>query len=207
MKNLYCITCPAGCYLTIKGSGSDIDVEGNKCERGHDFAVTEMTNPMRTLTTTVRTNFPGVPVISVRTAGEIPKGKLMEAMHELSKIVIDQELGCGETVLEDIAETGVSVIVTSFALMQLGAELENKNAEIERRGAASASSAARSPGGGLGIVANPGALDDLGADAAGGFVGAAGEAVGIEGGEDEDDETTDSDDRIKQKNRPHIKRN
>jgi len=210
MKKLYCITCPVGCQLTIIGSGFDMVVEGNKCSRGRDFAEHEMDNPSRTLTTTVRTRFPGVPVISVRTAGEIPRNKLMAAMKELSEVMVDTELNCGDTVLENVAETGVSVIITSSALMKLGAELENKNAELNKRSSGSDSTAVSGSyaGPGIGMVVNPGALDDLGADAAGGFVGAAGEAVGVEDTfeEDETGNANDSKDRIKMNKRSHIKR-
>ena len=211
MRKLYCITCPSGCDLTIIGTGIDMVVEGSKCDRGYEFARHEMTNPTRTLTTTVRTKFPGVPVISVRTDGEIPKSKLMEAMHELSDVVIEEELCCGDTVLEDVANTGIRVIITSAALMQLGAELENKNTEIERRGSSGGpgASAVSGSGTGIGSVRNVGVLDDLGADSAGGFVGAAGEAVGVESNEEEVleyEETDDGKGRIKQKSRPHIKR-
>ena len=210
MKKLYCITCPVGCQLTIIGSGFDMIVEGNKCDRGRIFAEHEMDNPSRTLTTTVRTRFPGVPVISVRTAGEIPRNKLMEAMKELSEVMVDTELNCGDTVLENVAETGVSVIITSAALMKLGAELENKNAELNKRSSGSDSTVVPGSytGPGIGMVVNPGALDDLGADAAGGFVGAAGEAVGVEDTfeEDETGKANDSKDRIKMNKRSHIKR-
>jgi len=210
MKNLYCITCPLGCKLTVIGSSLDMVVEGNKCEKGRTFAYAEMSNPSRTLTTTVRTKFPGVPVLSVRTAGEIPRDKLMTAMHELSEVTIDQELGCGDTVVEDIAKTGVCVIVTSSALMQLGAELENKNAEIERRGGAGGASAAAGGGGGIGSVKNTAVLDTIGVDSANGFVGAAGEAVGVESSDEdavEDEAAGGSDEgRIKRSSRPHIKR-
>jgi len=186
-------------------------VEGNKCEKGREFAYAEMSNPSRTLTTTVRTKFPGVPVLSVRTSEEIPRDKLMTAMRELSEIVIEEELGCGDTVVEDIAKTGVSVIVTSSALMQLGAELENKNAELERRGGSGGPSAAANTGGssGIGSVKNAAVLDSIGMDSADGFVGAAGEAVGVEGADDEDNEGVESgqgEGRIKRSNRPHIKR-
>jgi len=214
MKKLYCITCPSGCELTVIGSGHDMVVEGNKCKKGYEFAEAEMSNPSRTLTTTVRTKFPGVPVISVRTAGEIPKSRLMEAMLELGKVVIEEEMDCGDTVLEDIVDTGVSVIITSGALMKLGAELENKNVELEKFSSGGGPSA--SAGGGSGKskesgmfgVRNVGVLDDMGNEAAGGFVGAAGEAVGVEGLEDED-ETSAADEiegYIKPKSRPHIKR-
>jgi len=216
MKKMYCITCPAGCQLTVIGSGFDMVVEGNKCERGREFAEHEMSNPTRTLTTTVRTKFPGVPVISVRTNGEIPRDKLMIAMHELSDVVVEEELSCGDTVVEDIANTGVSVIITSSVLMQLGEELENRNAELGRRGAASggttssdASAGAFQAGAiqGTGVVRNDGILDDIGAEAAGGFVGAAGESVGVEDTfEENDSQANDEDGSYIQKGRSHIRK-
>ncbi|MCL2662931.1 MAG: DUF1667 domain-containing protein [Oscillospiraceae bacterium] len=216
MKKLYCITCPAGCLLTVIGSGFDMVIEGNKCDKGREFAKHEMSNPSRTLTTTVRTKFPGVPVISVRTDGEIPRDKLMDAMKELSDIVVETELGCGDTVVEDIANTGVKVIVTSFALMKIGAELENKNVELSKRGVSGESGSNTSSGMTMGLrsatgnAGSAGVLDDLGPEAAGGFVGAAGEAVGVEDTyvEEETDEAGDQkeDGGMRIKSRPHIKR-
>ena len=117
MKELFCITCPTGCRLSVKGNGSDITVEGNGCNRGIDFAKTEMLSPTRSLTTTVRTTFPGVPVLPVRTDGEIPKGKLFDAMNELNKVVVSSELDCGDIVLENIAGCGIRVIATSDILL------------------------------------------------------------------------------------------
>ena len=118
MKELYCITCPTGCLLKVCGNHGDITVEGNGCNRGVDFAVTEMTNPTRSLTTTVRTFIQGVPVLPVRTDGEIPKGKIMEAMSALGKIVVSSVIDCGDTVIENLLGTGVQVIATSDALMR-----------------------------------------------------------------------------------------
>jgi len=191
-------------------------IEGNKCEKGREFAKHEMSNPTRTLTTTVRTKFPGVPVISVRTDGEIPRDKLMEAMKELSSVVVETELGCGDTVVEDIAKTGVKVIVTSFALMKLGAELENKNVELSRRGSSGDSGGNITSGmtegfrSVTGNAGNTGVLDDIGAEAAGGFVGAAGEAVGIEDTYVDDEAENAShnreDGRMRISGRPHIKK-
>ena len=182
--------------------------DGNKCDKGRDFSKKETANPVRILTTTVRTKFPGVPVISVKTESEIPKDKLMTAMGELSEVVVGEELSCGDTIVEDIAKTGVSVIVTSAALMDLGAELENKNVELNRRGSSGSPNTETSSDTGIGIVRNTAVLEDIGADAAGGFVGAAGEAVGVEDAieEEESAETPDSGAPKKQKGRPHITR-
>jgi len=113
---MYCITCPTGCKLSVEQFGESIKVEGNECNRGVAFAETEIRNPTRSLTTTVRTAFPGVPVLPVRTDGEIPKGKIMEAMAALNKIVVGHELDCGDTVVANLAGTGVRVIATSDAI-------------------------------------------------------------------------------------------
>jgi CxxC motif-containing protein len=210
MRSLYCISCPAGCQLTVTGYGDDVAVEGNKCDKGVEFAQAETSNPTRTLTTTVRTKFPGVPVLSVRTDGEIPKDLIMDAMSEINQVIIETEMGCGDILIENILDTGISVIVTGTALMQLGAELENKN-EILKSGVASGG-AAVAMGGGVGIVRNAEVLDHIGIEAAGGFVGTAGNAVGVENPEDEDefddDEETEEESGgvIRKQSRPHIKR-
>ena len=113
MRKLRCITCPLSCWLTVSESEEGTKVRGNECYRGFDFAIKEITNPTRSLTTTVRTSFPGVPVLPVRTDGEIPKDKIKEAMRALRGIVISDELDCGDSVLEDLVDTGVRVIATS----------------------------------------------------------------------------------------------
>ena len=121
MKDLYCITCPNGCQLKISGYVSDnsLRIEGNLCPRGIDFARAELSDPRRSLTTTVRTSFSGIPVLPVRTDGEIPKGKVMEAMSELNRIVIETELDVGDTVLENIVGSGINVIATSDLLSKM----------------------------------------------------------------------------------------
>jgi len=130
MQLLYCIACPAGCEMEVMGTGALVSVNGNKCSKGKDFALAETTNPKRVLTTTVRTNFPDIPVIPVRTNGEIPKGMLRRAVHELSTIIVKDELACGDVVVDNLLGSGVSVIITSGLLKQVGAELENKNEKL-----------------------------------------------------------------------------
>ena len=55
MKQLVCIVCPNGCRLTVTEEGQGIHVTGNRCPRGIDFATTELTHPMRTISSTVKT--------------------------------------------------------------------------------------------------------------------------------------------------------
>jgi CxxC motif-containing protein len=96
----------------------EITVSGNSCRRGANFAKAELTNPTRSLTTTVRTVFPGVPALPVRTDGEIPKGMVREAVRALGAVTVDQKIGCGDIVLEDVAGSGCRVIATSDILKE-----------------------------------------------------------------------------------------
>lgn len=121
MREMICIVCPNGCRLTVTetpGGPGEITVSGNQCKRGVDFARAEITNPTRTLTSTVRTSFPGVPVLPVRTAGEIPKGKIRETMNFLNTLTINRSLGIGEAAAKNVLGLGIDVIVTSNILRE-----------------------------------------------------------------------------------------
>jgi len=192
MRKIYCTGCPTCCVLTIIGSGVDMIVEGNSCPKGRDIAAAESENPVRILTTTVRTKFPGIPVLSVRTDGEIPKNKFPAAMHQIIEVIVEDELSCGDIVIENIAETGVNLIVTSGVLTALGAELENRNVELSKRsggGLNVATDIGFSPGGGL--VRNSGLSDSIGTSSADSFIGTAGEAVGVDAAADGDTAKSD----------------
>jgi len=121
IKEFYCITCPSGCLLRIIKCNNpyDLEIEGHQCERGVDFARAELTNPMRSLTTTVRTTFADIPALPVRTDGEIPKALIWDAIRVLRRIVVSERLGCGVTVLNDLAGSGVRVIATGDMLSKL----------------------------------------------------------------------------------------
>jgi len=110
---MICIVCPMGCKLSVEMQEEDIIVRGNNCNRGEEFAKNEIINPVRTLTTTVKTIFKEMPLLPVRTDGEIPKGKVFDAMKVLNKVVIDYEVNCGDVILENIIGSGHNVIATN----------------------------------------------------------------------------------------------
>ncbi|MDR2185834.1 MAG: DUF1667 domain-containing protein [Treponema sp.] len=119
MKEILCIICPNGCRLRAEEKGGELKVAGNRCSRGIDFARAEIISPMRSVTTTVRTVFPDIPVLPVRTGGEIPKGKILELMQFLGGVTVKEPLGIGETAAENILGLGINMIVTSNILKEL----------------------------------------------------------------------------------------
>lgn len=110
---MVCIVCPNGCRLDVTQNGDEISVLGNKCKRGEAFARTELTAPTRSVTTSVASTVEGFPVVSVRTDGEIPKGKIFDLVRLLKNVVVDKPLSIGTVVLADVFGTGVNVITTT----------------------------------------------------------------------------------------------
>ena len=89
---------------------------GNKCTRGTDFALSEMTCPTRTLTSTVRTSFNKT--LAVRTAAPIPKEKMMDVMKLLAGVTITQRLVIRDTVIPNALGLGVDIIASSNILSE-----------------------------------------------------------------------------------------
>lgn len=119
MRELVCIVCPRGCSLTIDGEGENISVSGNFCKKGKDFAISEMTEPKRTICTTVKTAFPGCPVLPVRVSADIPKDKIFDVMEEINKVTVKEKIARGDVVIENVLGLSVDVIATSSMLLKL----------------------------------------------------------------------------------------
>lgn len=112
-RTLTCIGCPLGCAVTVELDNGEINrVTGNTCKRGDDYARKEVTHPMRSVTSTVRVTGGDIPMVSVKTAQDIPKEKIMEIMKSLENICISAPVHIGDVVLEDAAGTGISVVAT-----------------------------------------------------------------------------------------------
>ena len=74
-RNLTCIGCPMGCALLVEMNGKEIiSVTGNTCKKGAEYAVKEVTDPTRIVTTTVRVKHGSMPVVSVKTAQDSAAG-------------------------------------------------------------------------------------------------------------------------------------
>lgn len=117
VKEIVCIVCPNGCRIRCEQRDGRLQCSGQKCKRGTDYAIAELTHPMRSLTTSVRTIFPDAPVVSVRTEGEIEKSKLIDAAKALGQLIVDHRIKIGDIVAENICGTGVNVICTSDRLV------------------------------------------------------------------------------------------
>ena len=110
---MVCIVCPNGCRLDVEQRDGRVFVVGNKCKRGADFATAELTNPMRSVTSLVKTTVRGYPVISVKTDGEIPKSKIFQLMKLCDEITVSQPLPIGSVVASGVLGTDVNLVTTT----------------------------------------------------------------------------------------------
>lgn len=112
-RTLTCIGCPLGCAITVElDNGEIINVTGNTCKRGDDYARKEVTHPMRVVTSTVRVTDGELPVVSVKTEHDIPKEKIMDILENLADISVPAPVRIGDIILENVAQTGVNIIAT-----------------------------------------------------------------------------------------------
>ena len=111
--NLICIGCPLGCPLTVEMEGSEVKaVSGNTCPRGDAYARKEMTNPTRIVTSTFRVAGGRLAMVSVKTASDIPKGKIFDCVKALKEVEVKAPVKIGDVIVENVAGTGVNIIAT-----------------------------------------------------------------------------------------------
>lgn len=112
-KNLTCIGCPLGCSLTVTLENNEVTaVTGNTCPRGDAYARKEVTNPTRIVTSSVKVEGGVLPVVSVKTKDDIPKNKIFSCTEALKDVVVKAPVHIGDTILTNIADTGVDIIAT-----------------------------------------------------------------------------------------------
>lgn len=111
--NLICIGCPLGCPLEAELEGAEVlTVTGQTCKNGEKYARRELTAPTRIVTSTVRVSGGTLATVSVKTASDIPKGKIFDCIRELQAIDIDAPVAIGDVILENVCGTGVSIVAT-----------------------------------------------------------------------------------------------
>ena len=111
-REIICIACPRGCKLTVRESGDEITIEGNCCKKGIDYGNQEVLQPLRMLTTTVKTTRSDYPRLPVRLSTEIPKAELMNCMKAINRVIVKQSCSPGDVVMAGIAGDGVNLIAT-----------------------------------------------------------------------------------------------
>ena len=139
-KTITCIICPNGCLLSadvsepgtdapvtgaenprsidspVTGTGCprviDSPVTGAGCPRGEAYFIQEITDPRRTLTSSVLVKGGELPLCSVRLTDPVPIARIPDVMKEIRKMKVEAPLESGIVLIRDVLGLGSDVIAT-----------------------------------------------------------------------------------------------
>ena len=139
-KTITCIICPNGCLLSadVSEPGTDAPVTGTEnprsidspvtgagcprvidgpvtgagCPRGEAYFIQEITDPRRTLASSVLVTDGELPLCSVRLTEPIPIARIPDVMKEIRKMKVEAPLESGTVLIRDVLGLGSNVIAT-----------------------------------------------------------------------------------------------
>ena len=112
-KTLTCVACPKGCEVTVEHDGDEIiDIMGNACPQGADYAKEEIVAPTRILPTTVRVKNGALALCPVKTTKQIPLEIIHDAMEIIGAKEVEAPIKLGQVIVENILDSGADVVAT-----------------------------------------------------------------------------------------------
>ena len=77
-----------------------------------DYGRQEVTAPVRTVTSTVPVIGGQIPVVSVKTAGDVPKDSIFDVMRDIRSASVTAPVKIGDVIVRNAGGTGTDVIAT-----------------------------------------------------------------------------------------------
>lgn len=114
-SEMICIVCPIGCHLEVKTNGESktgYSVIGAQCILGESYAIKELTNPTRIITTTVKFCGGVFRRLPVRTNTSIAKDKIFDCMKIINTVEVQAPIAMGQVIIKNILDTGVDIIAS-----------------------------------------------------------------------------------------------
>lgn len=113
-KDVICILCPKGCPLTVAGQDKkgNPKITGAECKEGKEYALQEITDPRRVITTSIVVTGGRLPLASVRTSVAIPKDTVLPCLEEIRKVTLGAPIHIGDIIVPDVLGTGANIIAT-----------------------------------------------------------------------------------------------
>ena len=112
-RKLICVSCPVGCELTVTLDEDEIvEVEGNTCKLGLDYAEQEIFDPRRMVASTVKVKNGYHPLVPVYTEKPVPKPKIFDVLAALREVEIEAPVKINDVVIENVVGTGINVIAS-----------------------------------------------------------------------------------------------
>lgn len=117
MNEMICIVCPRGCHLKVR---ENLEVTGNFCKRGAIYALNELKNPVRMVTSTVKVGGGEINYVPVVTKDPIPKDKIFALMAEIKKVKVKAPIKLHDVILKNAL--GLTDIIATRNVLKKGEE-------------------------------------------------------------------------------------
>lgn len=123
-ETIICIGCPLGCRVAVSldRRGQVTGFRGARCRQGEKYVLKELREPVRTLTTTLRTVDRDFPLLPVRTSMPVLKTLMRDIVRETAKVVVKPPVRCGQVVVPDVGGSGADLVATTDWSRRAGRE-------------------------------------------------------------------------------------
>lgn len=109
-----CILCPNSCEISVDYEGKTVlNTQGNKCDKGREYVTQELTDPKRTIASSVLVIGGDRPLASVRLNAPISREMIFPLMEQLQKIALPAPVEPGQVIMEKVFGTDADLIATS----------------------------------------------------------------------------------------------
>jgi CxxC motif-containing protein len=112
VKEVICNSCNEMCILSIDKYDNNMDVYGNKCDEGINYANVEINNNKSIFTTLVRIKGAKYNVVSVKSSKPLDKNIWIECSKALGRIYVGAPIKAGDIICKNILNTGADIICT-----------------------------------------------------------------------------------------------
>lgn len=108
---MVCIVCPRGCRIKAsRAADGSVEVTGNTCPRGMEYARNEFSAPRRMLTSTVAVSGSEIKRLPVITSAPIPKERIFDVMAELTKVQITAPVAINQIIIPNVLGLGADIV-------------------------------------------------------------------------------------------------
>lgn len=111
---MICIQCPLGCKIKVKLDDDNkvLDISGFTCKSGKEYAMQEVTDPHRIITTSIKVIDGKSELVSVKTSKPVPKRLIFAIMDIIKNSSIHAPVEINQIIISNVANSGADIIST-----------------------------------------------------------------------------------------------
>jgi CxxC motif-containing protein len=111
-RKITCIQCPLGCQIKIDEKNNNLQFSGNVCLKGEEYAIKEIKNPTRILTTTILVRNGKQSLLPVRSEKGMHKDLIKKCIYILSKESVKAPIKHKDIIYKNILNTKINIIAS-----------------------------------------------------------------------------------------------